>query len=212
MRRRRSSAYLDPYRRAVKVFGPSFEATLWASRDAQLLRFDVMASMIDLEGRRIVDAGCGRGDLAARLLERDVRFADYVGIDAMAPMIDSARDRRLDGDGGRVRFEVVDLVDDPGAFARLAPDVVCISGTLNTMDDGEARGLVEAAFAAANAGVVFNFLSDRCAERWRDRDLTPARRFDTVAWLDWALGLTPRVAFRQDYLDGHDATIAIVRE
>ena len=62
---------------------------------------------------------------------------------------------------------------------------------------------------AATHGVVFNFLSDRCHERFADRDLTPARRFDTAAWLDWSLHQTPLVSFTQDYLDGHDATILL---
>ena len=30
-----------------------------------------------------------------------------------------------------------------------------------------------------------------------------------AAWLDWALDRTSRVAFTQDYLDGHDATIVL---
>ena len=32
---------------------------------------------------------------------------------------------------------------------------------------------------------------------------------DTLAWLDWSLGLSSRVQFTQTYLDGHDATILI---
>ena len=37
-----------------------------------------------------------------------------------------------------------------------------------------------AAFDAAAQGVVFNFLSDRPHPRWKEKDLRPARRFDTV--------------------------------
>ena len=57
--------------------------------------------------------------------------------------------------------------------------------------------------------MVFNFLSDRPHKRWADCDLAPAGRFDTAAWLDWAMDQSSKVAFTQDYLDGHDATILI---
>lgn len=202
--------YLDPYRRAIARHGPGFDATLWSSRDGQLARFDVIADLAGLESTTIVDAGCGHGDFAARLIERGVPFARYVGIDAMEPMIDAAERRRLDPD--RVRFIAADLLWHPETIARHEPDWVCFSGTLNTMDETTARGLVDAAFEAAVIGVAFNFLSDRHHARWAGRDLAPARRFDTVAWLDWALHRTSRVSFTQDYLDGHDATIVMRRD
>ena len=62
---------------------------------------------------------------------------------------------------------------------------------------------------ASAEAVVFNFLSTRHHPRFAGRDTTPARRRDPVAWLDFALGLSSRVAFTQAYLDGHDATIMI---
>jgi SAM-dependent methyltransferase len=201
--------YLEPYREAVDRLGPGFEATLWTSREAQRLRFDVMIDLAGFEAGVVVDAGCGTGDFAARLIERDVDFRRYVGVDAMEPMVESARDRGLDADRARVAFESGDFVADPTLLSRHEADFICFSGTLNTMNDETARGLIRGAFDAANHGVVFNFLSDRCHERFADRDLTPARRFDTAAWLDWSLHQTPLVSFTQDYLDGHDATILL---
>ena len=67
------------------------------------------------------------------------------------------------------------------------------------------------AFDAARVGVVFNFLSNRPHREWDGRDLTPARRYDTVDWLDWAMGRTPLVRFSQAYYRGHDATIAMFK-
>ncbi|MHC4989543.1 MAG: methyltransferase domain-containing protein [Planctomycetota bacterium] len=204
--------FLTPYREAVERHGPSFEATLWGSRAAQQLRFDVMIDQIEPRGCTLLDAGCGQGDFAQRLLDRDIDFAHYVGIDALEPMIESARERRLDDGRGRVRFEVMDLLAGAQTLGRFEADYVCISGTLNTMDEATARSLVKAAYEQAAQGVVFNFLSDRCHQDWAERDLRPARRFDTVGWLDWSMRLSSRVSFTQAYLDGHDATIAIHHE
>lgn len=199
------TSYLDPYREAVAKYGPGFFATLWGSREAQQLRFDVMIDLAGLDGCTILDIGCGHGDFAVRLLERNIAFTRYLGIDAMPEMIEAARGRDL----ARCMFEVADPIADPSILAREQPDFACISGTLNTMDDETAQSLVRRAFDGAAQGIVFNFLSDRADDAWLGKDLTPARRFDTVSWLDWGLSLSARVSFTQDYLDGHDATMLI---
>lgn len=195
--------YLKPYREAVARFGPGFAATLWRDRDAQSLRFDVMLDLVNLDDAIIVDAGCGTGDLAAHLLDRSAAFSQYVGIDALTEMIDLARSRDL----ARSTFVVADILSDVDVFNRHQPDVICFSGTLNTMEESAARELVARAFHAAAQGVIFNFLSDRPHQRWAANDLTPARRFNTIDWLEWAMTQTSRLSFTQAYLDGHDATI-----
>ncbi|MHC4769005.1 MAG: class I SAM-dependent methyltransferase [Planctomycetota bacterium] len=202
---RGDKAYLQPYREAVERHGAGFAATLWHSAEAQALRFDVMIGLSHLEGRTVLDVGCGQGDLAARLLERQVPFARYVGVDAVAEMIEAARGRGLE----RSEFICRDAVADPAILSSGEPDYAFISGTLNTMDERTARRLVGAAFGAATRAVAFNFLSSRAQSRWTKRDPAPARRFDPVRWLDFALGLSSRVTFTQAYLDGHDATILI---
>jgi SAM-dependent methyltransferase len=197
--------YLKPYREAVELFGASFQATLWSTPEGQRLRFDVMIELGCFDGCVIVDAGCGRGDFAVHLLARGVPFERYIGIDAVTEMIDAARELKLP----RCEFRIADLVTDPSPVREASPDFVCLSGTLNTMEQAVARKLVEACYNAAAQGVIFNFLSDCPHSRWKDKDLSPARRFHTIDWLQWSLELTSRVSFTQDYLDGHDATIMI---
>ena len=197
--------YLQPYRKAVEKFGPGFEATLWGTKEAQQLRFEVMIELAGFEECVILDAGCGQGDFGSYLLERDVPFARYVGVDAMEEMIQTAIERGLP----RCEFLVANFVSNPDIMKQVEADFVCLSGSLNTMDDDMARKLIQAAYEASAQGVIFNFLSDRPHPKWVDKDLGPARRFDTKAWLDWALGMSSRVSFTQDYLDGHDATIMI---
>ena len=109
---------MQPYREAVERHGAGFEATLWNSPEAQVLRFDVMIGLMDLEGCAVLDVGCGQGDLAARLLERRVPFARYVGVDALAEMIEAARLRRLD----RCEFVCRDAVADPTVLKTGGPD------------------------------------------------------------------------------------------
>ena len=64
----------------------------------------------DLNGRRLLDAGCGTGALACAAAERG---AEVVGVDLSPTLIDLARERLADsltaGNGGSVEFLVGDM-------------------------------------------------------------------------------------------------------
>jgi SAM-dependent methyltransferase len=203
-------AYLAPYRRAVRTFGPSFEATLWASKPKQTGRFAVIASMMDLAGKRIVDAGCGLGDLAGFMREAGIDYESYVGLEAVEEMARAGAERGYE----RARFEAVDFAERAGGrdevFAPFEPGVVVFSGSLNTFTFAEAEAVLAAAWSAASHGIVFNFLSAR-HHRTNAPDPSPARRWEPGDALAWALARTPRVLFRQDYFDGHDAAVAMIK-
>ena len=81
-------AYLEPYRRAVDQFGDTFEVALWATPTTQLSRFEVFQQMGDLSGKRVLDAGCGRGDFAAWLVEQGIEVASFVGVDGVPELIE----------------------------------------------------------------------------------------------------------------------------
>lgn len=211
------AAYLEPYEIAAQRHGASFEATLWASRDAQRERFRVISAMAELSGRIVLDAGSGCGDLALFLRENGVHPARYIGLEGVAQVASAACECAIPG----AEFVEADFVADHGVFARHKPDVVVFSGSLNTLEQAEALAVLGRAWAAVqkapclaqgqSAALVFNFLSDRCAEYLRRQDPSPARRFGTNAMLAWALDHSTAVRFRQDYLPrGHDATIAMV--
>lgn len=215
---------LEPYREAIRAHGPSFEATLWASREWQMDRFAVIADMVDLSGRVIIDAGCALADLAEFLDTARIPYGRYIGLEALPELASAARARRLP------ETEIVegDFGSDPDALARLIrehrAEVVIFSGALNTFEQDAALEVLdrahEALFGAGGTGrgerrgeaggeaLVFNFLSSR--NHRSPGPPSPAKRFDPVAVLDWALERTPNVRFRQDYFDGHDATVAML--
>ncbi|MCE9589489.1 MAG: methyltransferase domain-containing protein [Planctomycetes bacterium] len=198
-------AYLDPYRRSHAQHGAGFDVTLWANPRSQRLRFEVFTQMHFFGGRRVLDAGCSRGDFAAYLVERDIPFARYIGIDALCEVVDFANKRNLP----RCEFHCGDFVTKPELLRTGEPDVVCISGSLNTMTDTQVFAVLGAAWAAAGQTLMFNFLSDRAAPN-APAQVDYSRRLDTMRLLDWALSLTSQVQFRQDYFRlGHDATIVM---
>ena len=199
--------YLLPYQEAIDSFGPGFDATLWASREGQIRRFDILIDLGAVGEHSVLDVGCGTGDFAQRLKDRSIPFTSYIGVDAMPEMIEVAQVQ----EDQRCRFETRDVVTHPECLAAFAPDLIVLSGTLNAMDEDLARAVLEQAWSAARVGLVFNFLSNRPHAEWDERDLSPARRYDTLAWLDWAMSRTPLVRFSQAYYRGHDATIAMFK-
>ena len=88
-------AYLEPYREAQKRHGHGFDVTLWGSPKTQQTRFGVFTEMVYLPGKRILDAGCSRGDFAAFLLERELAYESFTGVDGLPEVIDYANKRGL---------------------------------------------------------------------------------------------------------------------
>lgn len=206
---RSTPRYLQPYVEAAKEHGGTFEAQLWRSREAQAIRFDTILSLVGeatFAGARVLDLGCGCGDFAAHLEARGVTIREGVGIEGVPELRQAAEGRGFE----RWAFVAGDFVADRRVIEAAKPDLCVMSGSLNTLSPRQARSVVDRAFSASRIGVVFNFLSDR-SHRPAGEDLRPARRFDTLAMLRFAFSRSPRVAFRQDHLDGHDGTIWIAR-
>ncbi|WP_432797487.1 class I SAM-dependent methyltransferase [Poriferisphaera sp. WC338] len=209
-----SEKYLEPYREAADKHGSDFEVTLWANRQTQEVRFDVFMEMCYLGGKRILDAGCSRGDFGAYLLKKGIggwhKKGGYVGVDGLEEVIAYAKEREIFA-GSEAEFVCGDLVADPEVMRVGEPQVVVISGTLNTMSDAEVYKVLEGAWAGASETLLFNFLSDQVA-KGTPKQGWPARRLPTLDLLRWAFEKTPLVNMRQDYFEhGHDATIMMVK-
>jgi SAM-dependent methyltransferase len=195
--------YLLPYLRAADKHGADFPSLLWASPHTQAARFDAIERLGKLHGKSVLDVGCGRADLLDFLLDRGVRPADYVGIEAVEELAAAAqaKGRRMTG----VRILHADFVREPLRMF-VAADVVVFSGSLNTMEDAEFYPTLRRAFDACAETLVFNFLaSDYLAGkaylRWRRPD-------DVV---EFASKLTSNVETLDDYLPG-DFTVALHKE
>ena len=197
--------YLKPYEQAVSEHGGSFDATLWVSKEGQQLRFQAFVDLIDFNGASVLDVGCGIGDFAQYLIEKQIQFRSFHGIDAMEAMVQTA----ISNSYPQCTFETVDIVFHPESLQGY--DWITISGTLNAMEQEQATSIIRDSFHVAARGVAFNFLSNQSGRDPKSENLYPARRFDTTQMLKMAFGLTPRIDFTQSYLDGHDATIVMFK-
>src|SRR4051812_6808542 len=75
---REAEAYLEPYRRAASRHGDGFASLLWANPGTQAARFDAICRLADMRRRRVLDAGCGRGDFIDFLMAREVQPKQYI--------------------------------------------------------------------------------------------------------------------------------------
>jgi SAM-dependent methyltransferase len=140
---------------------PSHEVLDWASAASQEARFEVLYREVPLAGRSLLDVGCGLGDLAGFLRRRNLTV-DYTGVDLLARMIESCRQRFPDG-----RFLQADIFNDdqfpPNSF-----DVVFTSGIFN-LDLGNNLAFLPVAvrrlLALSRRHTVFNLLHARSPQK-----------------------------------------------
>ncbi|OHB78957.1 MAG: hypothetical protein A2W31_04355 [Planctomycetes bacterium RBG_16_64_10] len=202
-----SPPYLQPYRWVERRHGADFRTTLWANGASQRRRFEVLAETYALANRRVLDAGAGMGDLLAYLEETRQPPASYVGLDALAEVIGQARRRCFVTPAEFIRG---DLLANPDLLKRSDPEVIVISGTLNTFSNEQFYLALDHAFAAASHCLLFNYLSIYNSDRFPTSDGMIQRR-DPVRVFQHGLQHTRHIIVRHDYFDGHDCTMAWIK-
>ncbi len=170
--------------------GGDVRAVDWGSRASQEARFSVLATIGDLRGCKLLDVGCGQGDLLA-WLELQGIDCDYRGIDLSPEMIALAR-RRFP----KRSFEVANLLEQEPPFERC--DYVLASGIFYLRREAPEeylRSMIECMFAHCTRGVAFNSLSAWGEELAFDDEF----RADPYLTLVTASSITERLALRHDY-------------
>jgi hypothetical protein len=190
--------YLAPYADAARQFGGGFSSLLWASPRTQRARFDAICRIEDLDGRVLLDAGCGRSDMLDHLAARAIHLARYIGIEAIAELADAAREKRYPN--ASVHF--ADFVSDPSVLDAGA-DVVIFSGSLNTLSPERFYATIRHGFAAAGGSLVFNFL---CSPLLAGRDYLHWHNPSDV--LAFCRTLSNDIGRLTDYLEG-DCTFSL---
>ena len=135
----------------------------WESRKDHLERFEVIAELLPLEGSRILDVGCGLGNLLEFMKEQSIVPARYVGVDLLDCMVKAAGERHPEGD-----FRCLDLFEDTDFASqnRRQFDVIVASGIFNLYLGNNREFMIKALCAFADlepAYIIFNFLDSSLA-------------------------------------------------
>jgi cyclopropane fatty-acyl-phospholipid synthase-like methyltransferase len=140
---------------------PDYEKLGWESASAQYSRFAAFADNVQLEGKSLLDVGCGLGNLLEYLTLQKVDVK-YTGVDILCKMIEQAKNKNLNGE-----FHCIDIFkDDP--FADESFDVVYASGIFN-LNLGNNKDFFSDALchfgSMARSIVAFNLLDHRSPNR-----------------------------------------------
>ena len=188
------------YEDKVRTYGFDHRGLGFRSRSSQVKRFEALLRVGELDGQRVLDVGCGFGDLLAFLHERGIEPI-YTGIDVCEPMVRRCVERF----GSAGRFEVADVLEyEPEQTF----DYVLASGLFGLDAEGVRERMlpsVERMVGWARIAVAVNFLSASYP--------TPAENriyVEPGKALEAALTLAPAVRLDHSYLP-NDFTLYLYR-
>lgn len=140
---------------------PEYGILGWECEEAQRLRFDMLLSAVDLEGKVLLDVGCGTGNLLEHIIGKGINVK-YTGVDLLDKMIDRAKRKGLAGE-----FIHVDIFEDR-IFENGSFDVIYTSGIFN-LDLGNNIDFLKRAVGLfldlSRQYVVFNLLHKDSPDR-----------------------------------------------
>jgi SAM-dependent methyltransferase len=183
---------LSFYDRHLRDHGDRPQAVRWTP-EGQRRRYEAFLEVAgDLDGKSLLDFGCGKGDFLGFLRERGVACA-YCGVDVNPGLIALA-EAKFPG----TEFLALDIEEQP--FERRF-DVVVACGVFNLRIGGigaSIPGLLRRLYGLAETALHANFLSARTGRQ--DVELHYA---DPVELLGFALSeLSPRVVLRHGLVPG----------
>ena len=189
------------YRQNAERHGNDIGAVAWGSRQSQEKRFQILAEIADLNGRSVLDVGCGLGDFYGWLKQEQVNVR-YSGIDITQSMIDLAQQSHPGED-----FQVVNILD--AAPSPTTYDYVFASGVFNRRVPGHqsfVNDSVVRMFDLCRYGMAFNILSIKADLKEPDE-----YHADPGEMLDFCLSLSRKATLRHDYMT-HDFTVYVFKE
>jgi SAM-dependent methyltransferase len=188
------------YEDKVRTYGFDHRGLGFRSRSSQVKRFEALLQVGDLDGRRVLDVGCGFGDLLAFLHERGIEPV-YTGIDVCEPMVRRCVERF----GASGRFVVADVLE----YEPEEPyDFVLASGLFGLDAEGSRERILptlERMVGWARMGMAVNFLSAAYPSPVENRIyVEPGKAIEV------ALTLAPSVRLDHSYLP-NDFTLYLYR-
>jgi len=140
---------------------PDYGVLGWESEKAQQLRFDMLLNAVPLDGKALLDIGCGMGNLLEYLDSKGINVK-YTGVDILQSMIEYAKCKKLNGE-----FCCVDVFED-ASYSQRSFDIVYTSGIFN-LNLGNNREFLLMALnkmlELAKEAVVFNLLHKDSPDR-----------------------------------------------
>lgn len=186
-------ATVQRYSRRFAEHGYSPKTLGW-DKGKQDLRFAILTSHYDFRGKRVLDIGCGFGDLNLTLKKDYGTDYHYHGVDLVPVLIERARTLYP---GNHIQFSCADILSDDfsGTY-----DYAVASGVFNhkLTDMGNydfIQAVLKKALTLCRDGLAFDFLSDKVDYRHDHTFHSSPERI-----LEFAYRHSRNVVLRNDYM------------
>lgn len=177
--------------RFVKL-GVDVKTLGWGSDQQQEYRFLQVIKNMKLEGKILLDIGCGFGDLNTLCKINGVNMKEYIGFDINPDLINTAKEKHPDS-----TFYLKNIFDEK---SQEVADVGVMLGVLNFKLENNlayTKKAIEKAFSFVKEALVVDFLSTELTPEYPKEDFVYYH--DPKEILDFALTLTPNVKIVHDY-------------
>jgi SAM-dependent methyltransferase len=185
---------LNIYKQKIKEFGVSPQALQWKSKGAAHQRFRQFWAEIDFNDKKVLDVGCGFGEMGNFLTKRYENVI-YKGVDIMDEFIEN----------GKKIYPNLDL-ETQDFFGQPKPemyDAVICSGALNSNFGSSEENLkfrknaIKTMFDHTTGVVAFNMLGGHPASE--NDENSNIWYSDSMEILEYCMSLTRRVILRHHY-------------
>lgn len=193
----RLKIYLFHKERIRRWNGTNHKVQGWSSHEEQQVRFETFARNMKFKGKRVLDLGCGLGELYDYLSENQ-RPGFYLGFDQHWSFLHQAR-KRIGSSQCRFKFADISRATLPEM------DIIVASGSLNyqTKNPDYLNEMIMRMFSACKEATIFNLLN---IESFPDQQVLQA--YNKLEVLQFCQTVTPNVTLIDDYSDA-DFTLVL---
>ncbi|WP_368634250.1 class I SAM-dependent methyltransferase [Kurthia gibsonii] len=173
------------YQNLFEKYGDSFKSAQWSDQSTQYKRFEVLCEIADLKNKRILDFGCGTGELANYFKQKDIHV-EYTGVDIVENMLEFASKKHP-----KHRFTTLDKIENE-VF-----DYILISGVFNNKTKRNKEfyeEIIKKLSGMCSKGLAFNMLSKYVD--YYDEHLFYVYPEDVLSYVKQ---ITPFVTLRNEY-------------
>ncbi|WP_249262323.1 class I SAM-dependent methyltransferase [Leptospira alexanderi] len=196
-----SKKMIERYSKRLDQLGHDVRTLGWGSLEQQRHRFmQTLCYKNFSNDKSILDIGCGFGDYLAYLIEKNVPFKNYKGIDINPDLIDQCI-KIWEGRDFHASFRVENIAE--GGQRKSIADIGIMLGLLNLNHYGKidnynySFNLIRNAFSLVSETLIVDFLSSKLTPQYPKEEFVFYH--DPSAILEFALSLTSNVVLKHDY-------------
>ncbi len=189
---------VERYSTRYKKFGQDPKTLGWDNKANQGIRFKNAVRSVEIEGKKVLDIGCGFADFHQFLSEiSGIKNYQYSGIDINPDLISECQKRFPSSE-----FHVANILSKSDIVPEESYDIVSMFGVLNfkfsEIQNLEfAQSMIKQAFYYTKEVLVVDMLSSVLDAKYPPDDFV--YYYDPIEMLKYALSLTPHVSLIQDY-------------